>query len=162
MNTPIMAMDPPLAPDNLPGTLLSFIRVNPKQPCMHPSRPWANDSIIILPVPRPPLITSDPIFPYRNLDPLRSETFAQIRAFNHARKFLRRIDVKFVAEAGREDGSGGGVEGLSDGGRADVDKIHFQSVGEGELGCGPKEAAESEKGKDTGKHPRCAHSGLAG
>ena len=109
---------------------------------MHPSRPLANDSIIIVPIPRPPLITSDPIFPYRYLDPLRSKTFAQIRTFNHSGEFLCRIDVKFVAEAGREDGSGGRVEGLSDGGRADIDKIHFQSVGEGELCCVPVGTAD--------------------
>ena len=62
---------------------------------------------------------------------MRGEALAQIRALDDPWEFLRRVNVKLVAKAGREDGSGGSIEGLGGGGGADVYKIHLQS-GRGE------------------------------
>lgn len=95
----------------------------PFLPIAAPSR--THISIIILPLPRPPLIPPRPILPNRNLNPLRREALAQIRALNDAGEFLRAENMEDVAEAGCEDGGGGGVEFVFALWAADVYEIHF-------------------------------------
>ncbi len=84
-----------------------------------------NHSIIV--ITGPPLIPPYSILAYWDLDPLCSETLAQVRTLNHSRKLLCTKDVENIAKAGGQDRRGGGVEGLRRAGRTNVDKIHLES-----------------------------------
>ena len=53
------------------------------------SRPVPFPLLVILSVPRSTLITSKPVLPDRNLDALRGEALAQVRAFDDPRELFR-------------------------------------------------------------------------
>lgn len=56
-----------------------------------------------------------------------------MRTLDHARELFSRVDLEDMRETGCQDGGGAGVHTVAVGGGgwgADVDEIHFESVGE--------------------------------
>lgn len=96
------------------NTMMTVVEASSTTP--HP--PPLITSLLLLvppfpPVPTtrpPPLIPPNAILPNRDLNPLRGEALAQLRALNHAREFLGGEDFEGVGEAGCEDWGGAGIE----------------------------------------------------
>ena len=65
------------------------------------------------------------IFTNRNLNALRSEALAEIRALDHTGELLCAKDLEDIREGAGEDWGGSGVQATT---VADVDEVHLESV----------------------------------